>query len=441
MYIAISFSHQNADMALREKLYFSNEESLEILPKICSIPQVSEAIILSTCNRCEIYAYIDINNDYYIIAKQILQCLAEHKHINSEILNIANIMVNLDAIHHVFCVASSLLSVVIGETQISGQLKVAYKLSYDNHFCARFLTRLVHFAFRCAASVRANTDISKNPISIASVASSLAIDFIQRHGLSNARILIIGVGEMGTLALKHLSKHHVKLTLCNRTRHKAKALIESLGLECEVLDFSVLKDRINDYDIVLSAVANGVIIESSMICAKEQVRMFLDLSMPRNFGFNKEDLPKEILSTDIEMVGIDDLKILAKEHIAKREESARSAMGIVGRFTHDFSHWIASLGVEPLIKTMRLKAKEASLKEIDRAIKKGFIKEDMRDNVMKLVHSAFNEFLHEPTMRLKDMSEDENADSIIEAISSVFGMQDRILLNRYKCEYDNVRNG
>lgn len=446
MYMAISFSHHNADIALREKLHFSYQENLEILPKIFNIKGVLEAIVLSTCNRCEIYVYIDSNNqsDHDDIALQILRCLSDYKDIeSSELIACAKVMCNLDAIHHVFCVASSLLSVVIGETQISGQLKVAYKLSYDNHFCSKFLTRLIHFAFRCAASVRRFTDISKNPISVASVASNIAIDFIRTKHNKSPKILIIGVGEMGVLSLKHLIKHSeegIAITLCNRTKEKAQDLLHSLSLQhsVSILDFLALDSCINDYDVVISAVANGSIIDSSMIRNMPFDRLFIDLSMPRNFSFDMHDLENlGILKIDI--ISIDDLKTKASAHIYKREQSAKAAMGIVGKFTQDFSQWIAGLGVVPLIKTMRLQAKKASLKEIDKAIKKGFIPEALRDNVTKLVHNAFNEFLHAPTIRLKEISEDEHADSILEGISNVFGAQDRILLNRYKCEYDDVK--
>ncbi|RDU67726.1 hypothetical protein CQA53_01295 [Helicobacter didelphidarum] len=252
---------------------------------------------------------------------------------------------------------------------------------------------------------------------------------------------------MGVLCLKHLLKHSVHLTLCNRTHANAQKILDDLGVHhVELLDFSLLQENIYKYDIVLSAVAGGAILTQDMLLMNLkqghglnkniQKKIFFDLSIPRNFSFDTNSL-KDSGIYNLEVIGVDDLKIKAQQHIHLREESAREAMGIVGKFTLDFSHWLSSLGVDPLIKTMRTQAKQASLKEINRAIKKGFIPEALRDNVTKLAHSIFNEFLHAPTIKLKSMAEDENSDAILESIANLFGTQDRILLNRYKCEYDN----
>lgn len=475
MYAIISFSHHNTHVALREKLYFTDEETLQFLSIAHTIQEISEILLLSTCNRCEIYLYLNVSQDSeallstthantdshqhvydmqsktpeYAICQKLITALAQYKSIDTQSLqNIAIIAFQSHAIHHVFCVASGLLSAVVGETQISGQLKSAYKLSYDNNFCSKSLTRLIHFAFRCAASVRNLTDISKNPVSVASVAVNMVLDFLQTMNTSHdindyrhTKILIIGVGEMGVLCLKHLTKHAFNITICNRTKYKAEELLNSLGLQesVHILDFTALKHSLNDYDIVLSAVAGGAIIHANMLTPHTRVQLLLDLSMPRNCSFDNENL-KALGFHNTTVTGIDDLKTKAQTHIHSRQESAKKAMEIVGQFVLNFEHWLTSLGSEPLIKTMRLQAKQASLKEINRAIKKGFIPEALRDNVTKLIHSAFNEFLHSPTMKIKAMAEDENSDSILESIANVFGTQDRILLNRYKCEYDNTKH-
>ena len=453
MYAAISFSHKNVGVDLREQLHFGDTENIALLKKLHNIHEISESMLLATCNRCEIYVYlrdfsITQNNasiskpdsNEYAMSKchEIIEVLAEFKGISSDILHkSAYIALQSHAIHHVFCVASSLMSVVIGETQISGQMKAAYKLSYDNNLCAKALTRLLHFAFRCAAQVRTLTDIAKNPVSVASIAVNLGLESISNT--QKANILVIGVGEMGLLCLKNLIKHNVKLTLCNRTKTNAQKLLETHNLANEVslLDFELLKQNLNEYDIIFFAVAGGVIATHDMLKQMPQKRIFFDLSMPRNLSFDTAYL-QTLGYSNVEVVGVDDLKNKAREHINARKESAKVAMGIVGQFVFDFEHWLSGLGINPVIKAMRQQAKMASHKEINRAIKKGFIPEALRDNIEKLLHSAFNEFLHTPTMKIKAMADDETADSMLEAISNVFGTQDRILLNRYKCEYDTT---
>ncbi|WP_304150374.1 glutamyl-tRNA reductase, partial [Helicobacter bilis] len=448
---------------------------------------ILESMLLATCNRCEIYVYLqgiatkdskDLivtqneiktteSNHYHLrhdetlhvtscqdkailesndnrdsnyhaltICHEIIAKLANFKGINKDILqDNAHIALQSHAVHHVFSVASSLMSVVIGETQISGQMKAAYKLSYDNNLCAKALTRLLHFAFRCAAQVRTLTDISKNPVSVASIAVNLGLEYLD-NTLKNAKILVVGVGEMGLLCLKNLAKHDVNLTLCNRTKTKAQELLQAHNLEhVSLLDFTLLQTHINEYDVIFFAVAGGVIVTHEMLEKVEKKRIFFDLSMPRNLSFDTAKL--QALGYDnIEVIDVDSLKSKAATHINARKESAKMAMGIVGQFVLDFTHWLSGLGVNPVIKAMREQAKLASYKEINRAIKKGFIPEALRENVEKLLHSTFNEFLHAPTMKIKAMADDEKADSMLEAIANVFGAQDRILLNRYKCEYD-----
>lgn len=453
MYAVISFSHKNVGIDLREKLHFVDTENIAFLKKLHDIREVSESMLLSTCNRCEIYVYfcdfsitkdgistpqIDSSKKAISICHDIIEILAKFKNIKLELLHeSAYIALQNHAIHHVFCVASSLMSVVIGETQISGQMKAAYKLSYDNNLCAKALTRLLHFAFRCAAKVRTLTDIAKNPVSVASIAVNLGLEFIA--DIKQANILVVGVGEMGLLCLKNLIKHDVKLTLCNRTKANAEKLLETYNLVnvVSLLDYDLLKQHINEYDIIFFAVAGGVIVTHDVLQHVPQKRIFFDLSIPRNLSFDTAYL-QTLGYCNMRVVCVDDLKNKSIEHINARKDSAKVAMSIVGQFVLDFEHWLSGLGVNPVIKAMRQQAKMASYKEINRAIKKGFIPEALRYNIEKLLHSAFNEFLHIPTMKIKAMADDETADSMLEAISSVFGTQDRILLNRYKCEYDTT---
>ncbi|GAB0171994.1 Glutamyl-tRNA reductase HemA [Helicobacter trogontum] len=452
MYAVISFSHKNVGVALREKLHFNDTDSIALLKQLNNIDNVLESMLLATCNRCEIYAYLqdsDVSKDldsnslnHYALAicAEMITKLANFKGIDKEILqNNAHIVLQSHAVHHVFSVASSLMSVVIGETQISGQMKAAYKLSYDNNLCAKALTRLLHFAFRCAAQVRTLTDISKNPVSVASIAVNLGLEYLEKN-LQKANILVVGVGEMGLLCLKNLVKHDVNLTLCNRTKSNAQELLKTHDLEnfVSILDFTLLQTHINEYDIVFFAVAGGIILTHEMLQKLEKKRIFFDLSIPRNLAFDTTQL-RTLGHHNIEVIDVDDLKSKAATHINARKESAQIAMGIVGQFVLDFEHWLSGLGVNPVIKAMREQAKLASYKEINRAIKKGYIPEALRNNIEKLLHSAFNEFLHAPTMKIKAMADDERSDSMLEAIANVFGAQDKILLNRYKCEYDTTK--
>ncbi len=454
MYAVISFSHKNTDVALRERLHFNDDENIQFLQVLHNINGVLEVVLLSTCNRCEIYALLKKDNLSQIgstdiqankICNDIIYSLATFKNVSQTILiDTAIIELNTNAIHHVFCVASSLMSVVVGETQISGQMKEAYKLSYNNNLCSKGLTRLFHFAFRCAANVRSLTDISKNHVSVASIATNIAFEFLGNQkridSKRNHKALVVGVGEMGIICLKNLVKHNIDTTLCNRTKQNAIALLEELEYinNVSILEFEYLENNINEYDIIFFAIAGGTLITQDKIKKSTTEKIFFDLSIPRNLAFDTQTLIESSIN-NIEVICVDDLKSKAQEHINARKEHVNMAMGIVGQFSIDFERWLSSLGVEPIIKTMRHQAKLASMKEIDRAIKKGFVPEALRENIEKLLHSAFNEFLHSPTRKLKNMADDENSDSILESIANVFGVQDRVFLNRYKCEYDDTK--
>lgn len=461
MYIIVSFSHQNTSVEVRERLHFSDEESIKILPILKEINGVSEIMLLSTCNRCEIYAYINHNNsneklqnldsiNLENITKEMITTIANYKNVDINELANPEILRDKEAIRHIFCVASALVSLVVGESQISGQLKDAFKLSSENNFSGKWLNRLISFAFRCAASVRSQTDIAKNPVSIASIMATLALEFIESKAIKSPKILIIGVGEMGKLSLKHLAKHKLNLTLSNRTAQNAQNLLQSLeslwqnqadsiessakkskSKKPQILDFSQMQNALNDYHIVISAVSGGVIITENMLKKRKFDRIFFDLSIPRNISFGSHSFGstaikvrdkklKNILQ-NIDVVCVDDLKLRAARHIESRRENLAAALKIVDKFVLDFASYLNNLELDPLIKKMRFKAKLASLKEINRAIKKGYLPEALRENITRLAHGIFNEFLHAPTMNLRTISEEAGADNALESIARFFG--------------------
>ncbi|PAF41652.1 glutamyl-tRNA reductase [Helicobacter sp. 11S02596-1] len=441
-YLALSFSHKNTEISIREKLAFDSNEatsgsSKDFLQTLKSQnPSIEEVLLLATCNRVEIYIY---GCDLETIADVVLDLLAKTKGIDAKYLKeIADIYTDQGAVHHVFCVASSLDSIVVGETQIAGQLKSAYKFCFDNGFCSKNLTRLIHFAFRCAAQVRNSTQISQNAVSVASVAVKQANAIFEQSGLSDKIAIVVGAGEMGVLASKHLLSCGYRILLLNRNKQKALALANELDNGSsdliEVRNFSELPTLINQYPLLFSATSSPCpIILNSMTELTDFRRFWFDLAVPR-------DIEKPNID-NIFLFSVDDLEQVVYENLANRQKNTTQAYEIIGYYTLEFFRWLQSLGVEPLIKKLRELAKDASLKELDRAIKKGFLPKEYEENVAKILHSAFNVFLHQPTITIKKFADKEEADPIIEAIKSVFNIdEDGIFINRYKCEYDTTLN-
>lgn len=438
-YLAICFSHKNTEIFLREKLNFNSHESIKnfLLAIKSSISKESEIILLSTCNRLEIYLYTQNTPE---LAVSIINKLALARDIENETLqNIADVFVDQSAVHHLFCVASGLDSLVIGETQIVGQLKQSYKICFDWGFCGKNLTRLIHFGFKCGAQVRNSTQISQNAVSVASVAVKEANRLFEQSDSTNRIALVVGVGEMGRLATKHLLNYNYEILLLNRNVQNAHNLADELNAQfpreakkIQVGSFSQLPQLLNQHALLFCATsAPRVIIEPSMVEKVDFKRFWFDLAVPRDIQDPKDE--------NIKVFAVDDLQQVASLNLAHRRRDTTKAYEIVGMYTMDFFKWLQSLGVDPLIKEIRRLAKNASLKELERAIKKGFIPKEYEENVAKILHGAFNSFLHKPTLNIKSLGDDEVSDPLIEAVKVVFDLHnENILVNRYKCEYDTT---
>ena len=425
-YLIISFTHKNTDIKVREKLSFSNDETKrDFLEKLQDFKCVNESILLSTCNRVEMIASVNS------CEKTIDYMLSELSKVSgidqSELESRADIYEDNGAIHHLFSVVASLDSLVIGETQIVGQLKDAFKFSTDEGFCSQKLSRAMHHAFKCAASVRSSTDISKNPISVSSVAVSKAKDI--RGSIEDQVAILVGAGEMSTLAGKHLITAGAKVIVVNRSLEKAQELAEELGERATAKPFSDLRELLNTYTLLFSATgASHSVITEDMVETREYKRYWFDIAVPRDIECDMED---------VNVYAVDDLEEIVAKNLSLREEQAKVAFSIVGRSTMEFFKWLQTLSIDPIIKELRDKAKECSQKEIKRSVKKGYIPAEYEETVEKILHCAFNAFLHTPTKKLKELAEKPEADTVVQSIQEIFEFDEESIkkLNMYKCDY------
>jgi len=433
-YLVISFSHKNSDIAVRERLAFSNDEQkIKSLKKVHGIESINEAILLSTCNRVE---FIISTSNPHKALHVVFKTLSEHSGLSIEELEgRADIYEDEGAVHHVFAVASSLDSLVVGETQIAGQLKDAFRFSYENGFCSQKLSRLIHYAFKCAAEVRNSTAISKNPVSVAGAAVSQAKE-IMGGNLGGFTGLVVGAGEMSEIVAKHLVASGCNVIIFNRSMERAKKIAKSIGERVDVLPFHALPEYINRYRLLFSATgAPHPIITDEMVQGSQFERYWFDLAVPRDIEVKNDN--------SIHIYAVDDLQEIVNTNLSMRREQASKAYEIVGRYTIDFFKWLQTLMIEPLIKDIRERARESALREVERAVKKGFIPPETRNNVEKLVHNAFNNFLHTPTKKLREVAEQPRADTVIEAMKYVFNIDTEVkMIDKYKCEFimkDDVR--
>ena len=412
-YLVISFSHKNSTLAQREKLAFVNDAAkIEMLGKINNHPQISESMILSTCNRIEIFcscSHVEEATEY------LLALLSAHSHFALDELKMrGDILDDYGAIHHLFSVTSSLDSMVVGETQIVGQIKDAYKLSLENEFCGLKISRAMQFAQKCAAEIRNATEISSKPVSVASVAVSKARECCGT--LSGMKALVIGSGEMSVITCKHLSAQGVEVTVMNRTMSKA----EDIAKECKakVRSFSEIEHAVNEYPLLFTATGSITpIIDEDMVQTCSYDRYWFDMAVPR-------DIELEESSFGIHVYRIDDLKEIVTANIGLREDEARISFVVIGRQATAFFEWLKGLTIEPLIKTMYQSAHDCAQKEAARVIDKGFIPKEYEAAVQKATLQALKRFLHPFSNRMRDASDPLRADALMTAMSFLTNQND-----------------
>ena len=428
MYYCISFPHKNTEISLRERLSFSYKAKKNEFLRLLSIHEnIEECLVISTCNRVEIVAYVKEACAEYIIKSLALLCNVDKE----SLVQKADIFEDSGAIHHLFSVASSLDSLVVGETQIAGQLKDAFAFALKNNFCAVHLSRAIHSAFKCAAKVRNETQISKNPISVASVAVAKAKELLPLDGKS---AIVIGAGEMGELAAKHLITAGARVIVLNRDMEKARILCERLGVLSECDSLNNLKKYLDEYELFFSATnAPNAIIANSLIDEVSHKRYFFDIAVPRDIDISENE--------KISVFAVDDLEVVVRKNLALREQEARMAYGIIGRETAEFFRYLNDLALTPIIKAIRLQAKECANKQLQIALDKGYLKHSDEEEARKLIHQVFKAFLHTPTMNLKHLQGKMQSDTVINAMRYIFDLENNLEgLNQYTCEFNMENN-
>ena len=409
-FLVVSFTHKNTTLAIREKLAFSNDEQKEeYLAKICSDPSINEAMVTSTCNRIEIFCSCSDIDD---ATMTILLHLHKRSGIQADELDVrADIHEDRSAIHHMLSVVSSLDSMVVGETQIAGQIKDAYTFARVHNYSGPQIAGVIHHAFKCAAEVRNVTNISSKPVSIASV----AMQQLKRDAgdLSGKRALIIGAGEMSVLSARYLSKENVSITIMNRTREKAEEIAKEF--DAQVIDFDELGLVIDEFDLLISATgATEPIIKKKDINFSIRDRYWIDMAVPRDI--------EEFESESITLYAVDDLKSIVDENLVLREDEAKASFGIIRSFTKSYYEWQQRQSIEPMIKEVYLRAMKAAEIESKRAVDSGYLPKEYAEQARKMAEQAMKRFLHGKMQRLREVTEEAESESLMNALSHILGL-------------------
>ena len=405
-YLLISFSHHNSTIEIREKLALNADAELDLcLGKMMKHHCIEEGMIVSTCNRLEVLSVV---TNVIEATEYIFMLLSKNAGLSlAELEGRADVYEDHGAMHHLFNVASSLDSLVVGETQIVGQLREAFKFANSNNFSGKKISRAMHYAFKCAAEVRNTSSISANPVSIASVAVSKAK--AQFPTIEDKTALIIGAGEMSRLCAQHLSKAGCKCVIMNRTISKAEAISDECGDLVSVEAYENLASELNEYDFIFTATgATGSIITEDMVQATSFERHWFDMAIPRDIDNSK--------ISGLHIHRIDDLKDIVSDNKAMREEEAKMCYSIVGRYTIEFFEWMQSLAIEPFIKDIYNRAMDCAKEETSRVMSNGYIPKEYEQEALKMNEQVLKRFLHDVTKRIRIASQDSSSDELLESM-------------------------
>ena len=406
--LAIGINHNTASVAVREKVSFTPETMSEALSAVLGLPGIHESVILSTCNRSEIYCYAE---DQQQAARAIVQWLATLHNLDAvELENSLYVHTDKAAVSHISEVASGLDSMVLGEPQILGQLKSAYAVAREQHAVGSMLNFLFQHSFKVAKKVRTETAIGENAVSVAFAAVSLSARIFS--DLSECRALLVGAGETIDLVARHLREKGVRqITVANRTLARAEALAKEFNARACLL--SDIPDELPKADIVISSTASQLpligkgMVERALRKRKHKPVFMVDIAVPRDIESEVADLQDVFLYT------VDDLRSVIEDNRRSREKAAVAARTIIEDQTAEFIHNINARSAADVIKIIRDRANQIKESELEKAQKAIAAGQDPQDVTKQLAHNITNKLMHAPTVALRAAykdGEDEASD-------------------------------
>jgi glutamyl-tRNA reductase len=416
--VIIGVNHKTAPVSIREKIAFSPEKLTEALTQTTHIS--SESMILSTCNRTEIYINIEQKEEI----TEISQWLATYHQIAyEELAPYLYIYQHAEAARHAFRVACGLDSLVLGEPQILGQLKVALKTASDHKTTGRTLKRLMQFAFSTAKKVRTQTSIGSNPVSVAFAAVNLAKQIFSN--LQQQTVMLIGAGETIELVGRHVHSTGVKhIIIANRSIDKAARLANEFnGSYIGLADISTYLPEV---DIVISSTAAPIpiigkgTVEYALKIRKHRPIFMVDIAVPRDI----EEAVGEL--DDVYLYTVDDLHSVIEENLKSRQQAAEKAEIMVTEEVKSFSAWLQAQDQVQLIQNYRTKlndAKQETLKKAQKMLAKGKSAEEALEF---LAHTLTNKLAHQPTSTMNKAAHQGDL-KLLQAASKLLGLDQKKL--------------
>lgn len=416
--VLVGLSHKTAPVEIREKLTFPADRQADALTLLTSSDEVNEAVIVSTCNRTEVYA-VAASSDGGTGA--VIDFLADYHELDRHELTRSLYLVTGDAVvRHLFRVVASLDSMVIGEAQILGQVKDAYDHALNAGVTDRAFNKLFRQSFEVGKRVRTETAIGEAAVSISYAAVELAKKVFD--SLEGRTILILGAGKMSELTARHLVCNGVtRVLVANRTFARAEEL--AARFSGTPVEYESLYDHIAEADIVISSTAATEYVitkrELARVARSRNRPLFLiDIAVPRDIDPGANDLGGVFL------YDIDDLNGVVESNLEERMVEARKAEGIIDEEIAAFFAWLESMEVVPTVAAIRAKAEAIRMMELEKAFKRLDLSDKDRQTVEALTCAIVNKMLHGPTARLKKAANGKDGYVYMDVARELYGLED-----------------
>jgi glutamyl-tRNA reductase len=401
-------NHTTATVDIRERLNFAPEQIPYALHELVQHTCVREVVILSTCNRTELYCAID-SDDF----DSVIIWLAHYHHMQVEVLRQYLYLHHADdAVRHLLRVACGLDSMVLGEPQILGQLKSAYQLAQENHSVGMLLSKLFQFSFCTAKQIRTDTAIGSSPISVAFAAVRLAQQIF--GDLSKRTALLIGAGETIELAARHLKENGLgRMIVANRTLERARQLAMEMGGYAITLPEIPL--HLAEADVVIASTASTepiltyAHVKQAIVTRKHRPMFMVDIAVPRDIERRVGELE------DVYLYTVDDLNEVIQENLRSRAQAAQQAEEMIANHVSHFMAWLQSRGAVNTIAAMRDYSENLRAEVLDKALRLLKRGKSPEEALQFLAHTLTNKFLHVPCVQLRQAGYSGNDEVIIHA--------------------------
>lgn len=405
--LALGINHKTAPVALRERVAFSPDTLDQALGSLLAQPLVQGGVVLSTCNRTELYLSVEQQAD---LQETLVRWLCDYHQLEpDQVRQSLYWYLGDEAVSHLMRVASGLDSLVLGEPQILGQVKKAFAESRRGHGLSVDLERLFQKSFSVAKRVRTETEIGSHAVSVAFAACTMARQIFE--SLAEVTVLLVGAGETIELVARHLREHKVKrLLIANRTRDRAQRLAEEVG--ADVISLAEIDSQLGEADIIITSTASTLpiigkgMVERALKQRRYQPMLLVDIAVPRDIEPEVEKLADAYLYT------VDDLQAIIEKNLAQRKHAAVLAETIVAQESLDFTGWLRSQSAVEAIRDYRTQADSLRAEFEARALAALRLGADPEQVVKEMAYKLSNRLIHAPTKSLQQAAREGDAERL-----------------------------